>query len=191
MRKFNIFFALLFLVFAINISAHDSTDNHEKKLTHADPYIQSILDQVAFMQERITSLAEAIPEDKFSWRPSEGVRSTGEQIVHTLTAAYGITSMMGAEMPSHINWEIEKTMTQKDEILKNLKASFEAAANFLVNYDTSNFDEIVKTPFGEFTQRNMILILNNHYHEHLGQLIVYARSNGVVPPWSVQQGEEN
>lgn len=175
----------------MSLSAHEALDHHKKKATHSDPYIQSILDQVAFMQNRITSLAEAIPEEKYGWQPSEGVRSTAAQIVHTLTAAYGIPSMMGAEMPSNINWEIEKTMTQKDEILKNLKESFESAANFLINYDTANFDKIVKTPFGEFTQRNMILILNNHYHEHLGQLIVYARSNGVIPPWSVKQSEEN
>lgn len=191
MNKFNIYFSILFFILSTNFFAHEAIDHHEKKAAHSDPYIQSILDQVAFMQSRITGLAEAIPEDKYGWQPSEGVRSTAAQIVHTLTAAYGIPSMMGAEMPSNINREIEKTMTQKDEILKNLKKSFESATNFLINYDTANFDKIVKTPFGEFTQRNMILILNNHYHEHLGQLIVYARSNGVVPPWSVKQSEEN
>jgi uncharacterized damage-inducible protein DinB len=184
MKKLNLFFISLFIFLSATLFAHNAADHHEKKAAHADPYIQSILDQVAFLQNRITSLAEAIPEDKYSWRPGEGVRSTGEQLVHTLAAAYGIPSMMGAEMPSHINMEIEKTMTQKEEIMKNLTASFESASIFLQNYDTANYDEIVKTPFGEFTQRNMILILNNHYHEHLGQLIVYARSNGVVPPWS-------
>ena len=98
--------------------------------------------------------------------------------------------MMGVEMPSHITREIEKTMTGKDEILKNLKASFESAKKFLANYDTANFEEIVETPFGKFSQRAMILIMNNHYHEHLGQLIVYARSNGVVPPWSQSESDE-
>ena len=92
-------------------------------------------------------------------------------------------------MPSHIKWELEKTMTNKEEILKSLKISFTAAADFLKSYDPANYEKIVKTSFGEFTQRTMILILNNHYHEHLGQLIVYARSNGVVPPWSEKQEE--
>jgi uncharacterized damage-inducible protein DinB len=50
---------------------------------------------------------------------------------------------------------------------------------------------MVKTPFGEYSQRTMILIINNHLHEHLGQLIVYARSNGITPPWSVESEEEH
>ena len=187
-------FYTLFIVFfflALALSAHNDVDHHEKKASHEDPYIQLILDQVAFMQDRITSLAEVFPEEKYSWRPGDGVRSTGEQIVHTITAAYGIPSMMGKKMPDHINWEIEKTVTDKEEILKNLKSSFESATEFLKSYDTSKYEEIVKTPFGEFTQRSMILIMNNHYHEHLGQLIAYARVNGITPPWSVKNEESD
>jgi uncharacterized damage-inducible protein DinB len=181
------FSVLAFLVLTIPALAHNTADHHEKKAEHSDPYIQLILDQVTFMKSRIVGLAEAIPEEKYSWKPSEEVRSTAAQLVHTLTAAYGIPSMMGAEMPSNINWETEKTMTDKKEIISNLTASFDSVTEFLKNYDTANFEKIVETPFGKFSQRNMILILNNHYHEHLGQLIVYARSNGVVPPWSQEQ----
>ena len=186
MKKLSVSSILLIalLLFTVNINAGD---HHEK--SDVDPFIKMILGQVKFMEGRIIGLAEAIPEGKYSWRPDEGVRSTSEQLVHILTSAYGIPSMMGAEMPSHINWEVEKTMTDKGEIIKNLKESFANAATFLKSYDTANYEKIVKTPFGEFTQRNMILILNNHYHEHLGQLIVYARSNGVVPPWSVKKEE--
>lgn len=189
MKKTYLYFLIIFIslilinpIFAIHVE-----DHHEKSESELDPYIQLILNQVAFMEGRITSLAEAIPEDKYSWRPAEGVRSTGEQIVHTLTAAYGIPSMMGVEMPSHINWDLEKTLTGKKEIMKYLKGSFESVTKFLKGYNPANFEEIVKAPFGEFSQRNMILIINNHYHEHLGNLIAYARSNGVVPPWSEKE----
>jgi uncharacterized damage-inducible protein DinB len=170
------------------IFAHNG-DHHKSSEAEYDPFIQLILDQVTFMEGRLTSLAEAIPADKYDWRPDEGVRSTGEHIVHMLTASYGIPALMGSEMPSHINWEIEKTMTEKEEIVNNLKASFVDVEKFLKGYDTANYEEMVKTPFGEYTQRTMILIINNHYHEHLGSLISYARSFGVTPPWSVK--EEN
>ncbi len=181
-------FILTLLVFLalLNPAFAHTGDNYKSSETEYDPFIQLLLEQIAFMEERVTSLAEAIPAEKYNWRPAEGVRSTGEHIVHMITASYGIPSMMGAEMPSHINWEIEKTMTEKDEILKTLKESFTAATNFLKAYDVANYDKIVKAPFGEFTQRQMILIINNHYHEHLGSLIAYARSNGVTPPWSVK-----
>ena len=178
--------SLCFILF----SSLNANDHHEKSDSELDPYISLILNQVAFMEGRITSLAEAIPEDKYSWRPSEGVRSTGEQLVHTLTAGYGITSMMGGERPEFITEDIEKTLTGKADILKKLKGSFAAVTKFLKSYDTANYDKIVKTPFGEFPERAMILILNNHYHEHLGQLIAYARSNGVVPPWSVKKEDK-
>ena len=94
--------------------------------------------------------------------------------------------MMGGEKPDHITRDLEKTLIKKDDILKELKGSFEAVTKFLKSYDTSKYEEMVETPFGEYNQRTMILIINNHYHEHLGQLIVYARSNGVVPPWSMK-----
>ena len=189
MKKSYIYFfvGVLTLLMINTVFASHMEDHHEKSDSTFDPFIQLMLDQTAFMEGRIISLAEAIPEDKYSWRPTEGVRSTGEQIVHVITASYGIPSMMGAEMPSNINWELEKTLTKKDEILKTLKESFESVKKFLKSYDTANYEEIVKAPFGELTQRNMILIINNHYHEHLGQLIVYARSNGVVPPWSEKE----
>jgi uncharacterized damage-inducible protein DinB len=155
--------------------------------TNTDPYIDMILGQVEFMEGRIISLAEAIPAEKYDWRPMEGVRSTGEQLIHVLSASYFIPSLMGGEKPEHITQDLEKTLKGKENILKELKSSFASAAKFLQLYDTANYEKMVKTPFGDYTQRVMILILNNHYHENLGQLITYARSNGVVPPWSVKQ----
>jgi uncharacterized damage-inducible protein DinB len=180
--------ALITLVLINPILAH-SGDHHEKSDAEYDPFIELMLGQVAFMEGRLTSLAEAIPADKYSWRPAEGVRSTGEHFAHMIGASYGIPSMMGAEMPGHITMEIEKTLTGKEEIVKTLKESFAAVTKFLKHYDTANYEEIVKTPFGEYSQRTMILIINNHYHEHLGSLIAYARSNGVTPPWSEKKEE--
>lgn len=178
--------ALVTLVLINPIFAH-SGDQYKSSEAEYDPYIQLILGQVAFMEGRLTSLAEAIPADKYDWRPSEGVRSTGEHFAHIIGASYGIPSMMGAEMPSHINMEIEKTLKSKEEIVKVLKESFGAVTKFLQEYDTANYEEIVKTPFGDHSQRAMILVINNHYHEHLGSLISYARSFGVTPPWSIKK----
>jgi uncharacterized damage-inducible protein DinB len=154
-----------------------------------DPFIDLMLGQVAFAGGRVVQLAEAIPADNYGWKASDEVRTTREQIVHLLTSLYFIPSMMGAEKPEEITRDLEKTLTDKDEILKHLKGSMDFASEFLKSYDTANYNEIVKTPFGEFSQRLMILVINNHIHEHLGQLIVYARSNGVTPPWSMPQDD--
>lgn len=180
--------AALSIILSTMLWAHDTAEHQQEGDSHADPYINLILQQVAFMDSRITSLAEAIPQDKYSWRPGEGVRSTSELLVHVISSGYFLSGMMGGEKPDNITQDIEKTLTEKGEILKELKNSFAAVTKFLKTYDTANFDKIVKTPFGEFSQRALILIINNHYHEHLGQLISYARINGVVPPWSAKEG---
>jgi len=185
--KYSKLVLIVLSIFFILFNHSSAADNHEKSESEMEPFIGLMLNQVAFMEGRITSLAEAIPEDKYSWRPAEGVRSTGEQLVHTLGAGYGISSMMGGEKPDHITQDLEKTLIKKADIIENLKGSFAAVTKFLKGYNTANFDKIVKTPFGEFPERAMILIINNHYHEHLGNLIAYARMNGITPPWSVKE----
>jgi uncharacterized damage-inducible protein DinB len=174
----------------VNPSFSYNGDHHKSSKAEYDPFIQLMLDKFAFMEGRLTSLTEAIPADKYDWRPTEGVRSTGEHFAHMIGASYGIPAMMGAEMSSHIDMEIEKKYKSKEEIQKILKESFGEVTKFLKEYDTANYDKMVKTPFGEYSQRNMILIINNHYHEHLGSLISYARSSGVTPPWSVKDEPE-
>jgi hypothetical protein len=164
-----------------SLSAQEST---------GDPFIDLMIGQVAFGGGRIMQLAEAIPEGDYDWAPSDGVRNTGEVVVHLLGSLYFIPSMMGAEIPENITRDLEKTLTDKSEILTNLKNSLEFASGFLKSYDTANFDKMVKTPFGEYSQRMMILIINNHVHEHLGQLIAYARSNDVTPSWSKMEEED-
>lgn len=186
-KTYTYLIALLTSLMLINSSFAHNGDHHKSAEVEYDPFIQLMLGQVAFMEERLTSLAEAIPADKYDWRPAEGVRSTGEHFAHMIGASYGIPAMMGTEMPSHIDMEIEKKYKSKEEIQKILKESFAAVTKFLKGYDTANYDEMVKTPFGEFNQRAMILIINNHYHEHLGSLISYARSYGVTPPWSAKE----
>jgi len=169
---------------ASNLNAQTSSESS------GDPFIDLMLGQVAFTGGRIVQLAEAIPEDAYDWKASEGVRTTSGVMVHLLSSLYFIPSMMGAEKPENITRDMEKTLTDKSEILKHLKGSMDFASGFLKSYDTANFEKTVNTPFGDYSQRMMILVINNHLHEHLGQLIAYARSNNVTPPWSQMQ-EDN
>lgn len=173
-----------FVIFSINLLLLGSLSAQEST---GDPFIDLMIGQVAFGGGRIMQLAEAIPADAYDWSPSDEVRNTGQVIVHLLSSLYFIPSMMGAEIPGNITRDLEKTLTDKSEILANLKSSLEFVSGFLKSYDTANYEKIVKTPFGEYSQRMMILIINNHIHEHLGQLIAYARSNDVTPPWSMKE----
>ncbi len=173
------FFLLLIFSFINNLQILASDDNSETA-----PEIKVVLNDLSTLEDKITSLAEAIPAEKYVWRPGEGVRSVSEIFVHIGRANYFIASLMGAKMPEDLSRDAEKTMTDKSDIQKMLKDSFRFVKEFVSNYDTGNLDKSVKTPFGELTNRDLLLSITSHPHKHLGQAIAYARINGVVPPWS-------
>ena len=82
-------------------------------------------------------------------------------------------------------WEDE--ITSKDDVIGKLKSSFEYAAKAVPTI--TDLETQVETFGFPGTKRAYLLILLTHAHEHLGQSIAYARSVGVTPPWSQQQGE--
>jgi uncharacterized damage-inducible protein DinB len=124
------------------------------------------------VQEKLVNLAEAMPDDKYGWRPGEGVRSVSEVFAHIASANYFFGGRLGGgEAPADVR-EWEKTVTAKADVVAKLKTSFEAVIGPVGSTDLSG------------DSARMALMVVTHAHEHLGQLIAYARSNGVVPPWS-------
>lgn len=141
---------------------------------------------ITFAADRVAQLAEAIPADKYSWAPEEGVRSVAGVIGHVISANYFFGSKMGATMPDGINPQaIEKELTTKEQLIPALKKSTEFVISAINGVSNDALDDKVEFPFpGEYTTMTAILIAQGHCNEHLGQLIAYARSNSVVPPWS-------
>lgn len=146
-----------------------------------------------FVSGQLMQLAEAMPEEVYSWRPTEGVRSTSEVFMHVVSAnmmmppSFGIAPAEGFEMPENpfaMAREWEENVTSKADVMAKLEASIAYAKNALATFpDESLGDEV--TIFGPpMAKRDGLLVLLSHSHEHLGQLIAYARSNGVKPPWS-------
>jgi len=139
-------------------------------------------------EDKLTQLAEATPERKYSYRPGKGVRSTGEVFMHVAAANYAIPAFAGVKPPEGFNLETyEKSMTKKADIVNALKASFEHVNTALAN--TSDADMVREIDvFGtKRSVRSMYLLVLSHNHEHLGQSIAYARVNGIVPPWTAAQ----
>lgn len=142
---------------------------------------------------RLAQLAEAVPADKYGWAPSDDVRTVSAVYVHVifvnnfLPVALGAAPAEGLEMPEDMNpmalmqkWEAE--MTDKEVVVVKLKESFEYAAAAVRTI--SDHETVVETFGFPGSKRAYLLILLTHAHEHLGQSIAYARSLGVVPPWS-------
>ncbi|MEM8895118.1 MAG: DinB family protein [Bacteroidota bacterium] len=144
---------------------------------------------IQFAAGRAAELAEAIPEDKFDWSPMEGVRSVSGVIVHMVSANYFFSTKLGATLPEGVNLEtLEQDLKTKDELIAALKQSTETITSAVKGVDSGTLGDKVEFPFpGDFTTMSAILIIQGHCNEHLGQLIAYARSNEIVPPWSASE----
>jgi len=141
-----------------------------------------LLANLADTEKKIVSLAEAVPQDKYAWRPADGVRSVSEVFMHIAGANYMIPSALGAKPPAGLTRDMEKTVTDKAKVVEQLKQSF---AHLRQAITSATDDSKATKLFGrESTYGATKLLIITHLHEHLGQSIAYARTNKVTPPWS-------
>ncbi len=133
---------------------------------------------------QLIALAEATPEDKFSWRPAKGVRSTSEVYMHIVLANFYLLSVTGPKMPEDLKENAEKAVTAKADVIKWLKRSLEAVRAAHMAEKPADLQRKVHIADRDATVDGMYLRIIVHANEHMGQLVAYARMTGVVPPWS-------
>lgn len=133
---------------------------------------------------QLIALAEATPEDKFTWRPAKGVRSTSEVYMHIVEANFGLLSVTGPKMPVDLKEGMDTTVTAKADVIKWLKRSMEAVRAAHAAEKPGDLQRKVHIHDRDATVDGMYLRIIVHANEHMGQLIAYARMSGVVPPWS-------
>jgi uncharacterized damage-inducible protein DinB len=144
-----------------------------------------ILKQIEDAEKKLLALAEAMPAEKFAWRPGEGVRSTGEVFAHVAGGNFFLPTFWGAKVPEGVNpRNFEKEGSDKAKTIDTLKKSFAHVHQVIEAAPDSDLDRTVKFFGQEGSVRTVMMILASHAHEHLGQSIAYARMNGVTPPWS-------
>jgi uncharacterized damage-inducible protein DinB len=136
-------------------------------------------------QQKLLALAEAMPADKYGWRPGAGVRSVGEVYMHVASANYFLPTLWGGKMPEGVDVRgLEKLGGDKAKSVEALKKSFEHVRAAMAAVPAADLDKAVKLFDHQGTVREAFLIVASHAHEHLGQSIAYARMNSVTPPWS-------
>jgi len=136
------------------------------------------------VSQQLVALAEATPEEKFSWRPAPGVRSTSEVYMHIAIANFYLLSVTGPKMPSDLKQDAEKSVTSKAEVISWLKRSLEVVKQAHHNETAKDLQRKVHIADRDATVDGMYLRIIVHANEHMGQLVAYARMTGVVPPWS-------
>jgi uncharacterized damage-inducible protein DinB len=151
-----------------------------------DMKAQAIFD-LQDMKKKFVDLAKAVPAEKYSWRPGEGVRSIGEVYMHITAANHNIPTMMGApKQAEFMAKDFQSSITDKDQIVAKLGESFDYAISVVQGMTNADFAKPQKALGPDANSGDVIYLLVTHTHEHLGQSIAYARVNGVVPPWTAE-----
>lgn len=104
--------------------------------------------------------------------------------MHVAGSNYFFLSLVGVKTSSGLARDAEKTVTEKDKVVAAIKASFENASNAVSAMSDADMAKETKLGKQPATYESVLFFMANHLHEHLGQSIAYARTNGVVPPWS-------
>jgi uncharacterized damage-inducible protein DinB len=153
-----------------------------------------LISQVDQVETKIVGLAKAIPEPAYDWRPGDGVRSVSEVFRHVAGENYFVAAKIAGTIPpsatgitgkAHkeaLSYE-ERKMTRA-QVISALEQSFAFLKQSMANTPADRLESLTDYSGNKITTRNAWLHTTTHLHEHLGQLIAYARSNRVVPPWS-------
>lgn len=138
------------------------------------------------MRPKFVGLAEAFPPDKYSWRPMDGVRSVAEVLMLIASEGYGFAPTALGGTPAMAREEMGKlrTITDKAQVIDHLNKGFAHAKMQLEKIDPATLVAKRKVFGQDRTTAESVLFVAGDMHEHLGQLIAYARMNRIVPPWS-------
>jgi uncharacterized damage-inducible protein DinB len=147
---------------------------------------QSLLD-LESVNKKYIQLAEAIPQDKYTWRPAPDARSVAEVFLHVTGERYFILGLGGATPPAGFNGkDYEKSTTDKTKIIEELNKSWEYTKAQINSMSNADFAKLLPKLGPEANAGDVIYILVADQHEHLGQVVSYARENGITPPWTVE-----
>ena len=163
-----------------------------------DPVAKMYDDRVTLIENDLWSLAEAMPADQYGFRPTEGtfagVRTFGEQIKHVASMIY-MTAALVMEQRSPYGPETHNNgpdeVRSKEEIIAFLESSIAYARKAMSSLTEENHLDPVPSAFGLRPRSDVAAGVAYHSFNHYGQMVVYARMNGIVPPGSVPTGDED
>lgn len=138
---------------------------------------------------KLVALAEAMPESTYDWSPGEDVASVARVYMHVARYNYMYPhENMGRETPvppsEYERWEDEAGDKDKEEVVRILAESMAYVRSVAESMSAEGLDEPTTLYGRQVGEWAVLFQLIAHMNEHLGQSIAYARTNGVVPPWS-------
>jgi len=185
MKRILLAFCLLTLSTGLRQVVAQAVNPYKDGTPGVTGYRSEVLSEAIVQEDKFTRLAEAIPADKYTWRPAPDVRSFAEVFLHVSAANYNIYTLVGAKVPDGLDVRsLEKSTTEKTKIIATLKDSFAHAKAAIKAMPDADLEKSVDWFGGKNTERGVLLFVVRHAAEHLGQSIAYARVVGVTPPWT-------
>jgi len=157
-----------------------------------DPMAGTVAQWLSMIEKSFVGLADAMPEDKYGFKPTNGafkeVRTFGEQVKHVACANFAFYNEIEKKTPPEgCETGGPSPAKTKAELMAYLRESFAYAGRVLRTLTPANAMESVSGPYGGDSTRLGIATLSIwHASDHYGQLVVYLRMNGIVPPASAQ-----
>ena len=184
--------AILLALCVVMLFPHPAAAQDKPATAAAAPAVTGargeFLAEIAFYEQRYIRLAEAVPAEKFSWRPAEGVRSIGEVYTHIAAANYGVARALGTPPPAGFDPKaLNALAADKAKTVQALKDSFAHFRSAILAIKDADLNNAQKLFGQDTTVRGAFFMITGHFGEHLGQSIAYARQNNIVPPWTEER----
>jgi len=134
---------------------------------------------------KFIALANAMPPEKFTWSPGEGVMEVGQVYMHVARYNYFYPSQsLGGMLPAGVDMDGMEALRNKEEVVRALEESRDWVRGIVGDLDATALSNDTRLYGRDVPEWAVLVQLVSHMNEHLGQSIAYARMNGIVPPWS-------
>ena len=178
------FLAAVLLTATLAIPAF-AQDAAKKEVKPADPPLKVVLDSWNDIGRKLTAMASDFPEDKYDFKPTPAQRSFVEQMLHAAGATYYFTDTLTGQKPPEGDPKRDSIKSRAD-LVAFVKKSFADGAAAIQAKGEKGLSELVVDPFAhqQYRVEDLAYGFIEHSGEHYGQLVVYYRLAGLVPPES-------
>ena len=159
-------------------------------LAQTASFAKDYLTELARAESQLIELGEAISEEVYSFRPTPEVWPLAQQYQHIASVNYGyLQRYVGLTPPVDPATLTSENYAARAAVLAAVKRSFDFVRENVEQHSAADFERQVGPSRNPVSLRAAYLRVLSHAYHHLGQIIVYARLNGVVPPWTARQQE--
>ncbi len=172
----------LLLAFSANAQDTKPAEAAASTAPIANPVSTFVKQQLTRSSKNIVAAAEALPAEKYSFKPTPEMNTFGHLAMHIIESNNGLCSKIsGTAAPDSVKFA---DTDPKDKLVSGLKASFDFCTTALANVDDSKLSDAMSLFGGRFqtSRAGALIALSGSWNDHYGEQAMYLRLNGILPP---------